>query len=134
MNPIVLPELRYRRLWLAIGMALLVTITLICLLPNKDLPDVKLSDKTEHVLAFGALAFWFGSIVVRRDLPWVGVAVVAFGGLIEILQSVMGLGRQGDWLDLAADTIGVILGVALVCSPLGGWARWFEAQVTRARP
>ncbi len=133
MNPIVLPELRYRKLWLAIGIALLLIITIVCLVPQKELPDLSLSDKTEHILAFGALTFWFASIVVRRDVPWVGLAVVVFGGMIEIAQSEMGWGRQGDWFDLAADTIGVLLGLALVLTPLGHWARWFEAKVTKTR-
>jgi hypothetical protein len=90
---VIQPELRYRRLWLAVGIAMLLVITTVCLLPMKDLPSTGMSDKAEHFLAFGALAFWFGSIVVRRDLPWVAVAVVAFGGAIELAQSSMGLGR-----------------------------------------
>ena len=127
------PELRYRRSWLSGGIAMVLVITVVCLLPATELPSTGLSDKTEHFLAFGALAFWFGSIVVRRDLPWVFLAAVAFGGLIEFLQSAMGWGRQGDLLDLAADSIGVALGVLLVLTPLGRWARWFELQVARVR-
>lgn len=127
------PELRYRRSWLSGGIAMVLVITVVCLLPSTELPSTGLSDKTEHFLAFGALAFWFGSIVVRRDLPWVLLAVVAFGGLIEFLQSAMGWGRQGDLLDLAADSIGATLGVLLVLTPLGRWARWFELLVARVR-
>ncbi len=127
------PELRYRRLWLSGGIVMLLVITVVCLLPSTELPGTGLSDKTEHFLAFGALAFWFGSIVVRRDLPWVALAAIAFGGLIELAQSSMGWGRQGDLLDLVADSIGVAIGVLLVLTPLGCWARWFELQVTRVR-
>lgn len=127
------PELRYRRSWLCGGISMVLVITVVCLLPSTELPSTGLSDKTEHFLAFGALAFWFGSIVVRRDLPWVFLAVVAFGGFIEIAQATMGLGRQGDWFDLAADSIGVALGVLLVLTPLGRWARWVELQVARLR-
>jgi VanZ family protein len=133
LKPHVLPDLRYRRLWLTIGVILVLVITVVCLLPGKALPKVGLSDKSEHLLAFGALAFWFGGIVVRRDLPWVGLAVVGFGGLIELAQGAMGLGREADWLDLAADTLGMVIGLALVLTPLGHWARWFEALVARTR-
>jgi VanZ family protein len=129
---VIQPGLRFRRLWLAVGIGMLLVIAVVCLLPMKELPSTGMSDKAEHFLAFGALAFWFGSIVVRRDLPWVALAVVAFGGLIEIAQSSMDLGRQGDWLDLAADSGGMIIGLLLVLTPLGHWARWFEARVTRA--
>ena len=55
---------------------------------------------------------------VRADLPWVGVAVVAIGGLIELLQGAMGLGRDAEWLDLVADALGVALGLILVLTPL----------------
>ncbi len=127
------PGLRYRRLWLAGGIAMLLVITVVCLLPMKELPSTGMSDKTEHFLAFGALAFWFGSIVVRRDLPWVALAAIAFGGMIELAQSSMGLGRQGDLLDLTADTIGVVIGVLLALTPLGRWARWFEMRIGRTR-
>jgi VanZ family protein len=132
-HAVMQPELRYRRSWLTGGIAMVLIITVVCLLPSTELPSTGLSDKTEHFLAFGALAFWFGSIVVRRDLPWVFVAVVAFGGLIEFLQSAMGLGRQGDLLDLAADSIGVAIGVLLALTPLGRWSLWVEQQVAKLR-
>jgi len=133
LKPIVLPELRYRRTWLSIGMFMVLAITVVCLLPVHDLPKVGMSDKTEHFLAFGAVAFWFGSIVVRRDLHWVALAVVGFGALIEVAQGAMGLGREAEWFDVLADTLGVLIGVVLVLTPLGHWARWVEAHFTGAR-
>jgi VanZ family protein len=131
LNPVIQPELRLKRLWLAIGAAMVLVILLGCLLPSHDLPKIGVSDKLEHFLGFGGLAFWFGSIVVRADLPWVGFAVVAFGGLIEIVQGMTG--RDAEWLDWAADSVGVAIGMALVFTPLGQWARWFEARVQKAR-
>ena len=133
MKPIVLPDLRYRRIWLSIGLIMVLATTVTCLMPAGQLPGVGLWDKFEHLLAFGAVAFWFGSIVVRRDLPWVALAVVGFGGLIEIAQGAMHLGREADWLDLLADTCGVFIGVVGVLSPLRRWPRWVEALVVRAR-
>jgi hypothetical protein len=57
---------------------------------------------------------------------------VAIGGVIELLQGAMGLGRDAEWLDLVADTLGVALGLVLVLTPLGRWARWFESLVAKA--
>lgn len=128
----VLPGLRFARLWIVLGVLLLLIIAAGCLLPGRDVPEIVGSDKLKHLLAFGLLAFWFGSIVVRADLPWVGVAVVAIGGVIELLQGAMGLGRDAEWLDLVADTLGVALGLVLVLTPLGRWARWFESLVAKA--
>ena len=134
MKPVIQPDIRYRGLWLLIGIAMVITISLACLLPGKDLPEVHIWDKAEHMIAFGSLAFWFGSIVIRRDLPWVAIGVIAFGGLIEVLQGTMGLGRDADWHDLLADSVGVALGLALVVTPLGRWVHWFEALLAPARP
>jgi hypothetical protein len=125
-------DLRLARLWIVLGVVLLAGIITFCLLPSADVPDLVGSDKLKHLLAFGLLAFWFGSIMVRTDLPWVGLSVVAIGALIEVLQGVMGLGRDPEWLDLVADALGAALGVLLVLTPLGRWARWFESRLVKA--
>lgn len=132
--PVVQPELRFRRWWLALGVLMVLFITLVCLLPPRDLPKIDLWDKAEHAIAFGAVAFWFGSIMTRRNLLWVGVAVVAFGGLIELAQGALGDGRDAEWGDVAADAVGAVLGLALTLTPLGRWVAWFEAQVAKVRP
>jgi VanZ family protein len=132
-KPVLRPELRYRRLWFFVGLAFAVVVTYLCLAPTKNLPSLHLWDKFEHSLAFVALAFWFGSIVVRRDIPWVGVMLVVFGGLIELVQGWMGLGRSADIMDLLADSVGIALGLLLVFSPLGRIAPWLESKLFGAR-
>lgn len=124
--------LRFARLWVFVGVVLVLIIAVACLLPGRDVPDLPGSDKLKHFLAFGLLAFWFGSIVVRTDLVWVGIGVAAFGGLIELLQAAMGLGRDAEWLDLWADAVGAVLGLLLALTPLGRWPRWFESLVVKA--
>lgn len=125
MNPVLLPELRYRRLWMCLGLALAGVILLLSLLPGKDLPDIHTWDKLNHALAYVALAFWFGSVVVRRDYFWLGLTVVAFGGAIELLQAHVG--RDAEWGDLLADAIGTSVGLLLALTPLGRWAHWLES-------
>jgi hypothetical protein len=127
-HKVLRPELRHWRVWLALGIAMLVGIAIVCLIPQQQLPAVGVSDKLEHVAAFGLLSFWFGTIVVRRDLPWVALGVLLFGGLIEIAQSLMGLGRSGDWRDLLADGIGIAAGCLLALSPLYSWVRGFAVR------
>jgi len=132
-KPVILPELRYPRLWLALGLTLAAVIAVLSLLPSKDLPDLRVSDKIEHTLAYVALGFCFGSVVVRRDWFWLALALLCFGGLIEVAQGVMSLGRHADLHDLLADGVGIAIGLALALTPLGLWARWLEARVLPAR-
>lgn len=131
MNPVVLPELRYRRLWFCVGLAIALVVAVVCLVPGGKLPEVRVSDKTEHVAAFAMLAFWFGSILVRRDLFWLALALLLFGGAIELAQGAMRMGRDADIHDLFADAVGIVLGLALALTPLGRWARWLENLVGR---
>jgi hypothetical protein len=131
-KPVVLTQLRYRRAWMAVGIAMLLAITIVCLMPSTALPQTGISDKSEHALAFGAVAFWFGSILMRYDVPWLAVLLVAFGALIEISQAAMGWGRSGDIKDLLADSVGIALGIGIAMTPLGRWARWVEVRLFKA--
>jgi VanZ family protein len=84
----------------------------LCLAPGKDLPEVTLWDKAEHasawfVLTAIGLAFW-----PRRPGRVAGFAL-AFGALVEVLQAVMPLGRDGDWRDWVADAIGVMAALVI---------------------
>ena len=66
-------------------------------------------DKTNHLLAFGVLAMlgvraWPGRV-------WhVVVGLVAYGGLIEVLQSMTSY-RDASWHDLMADSLGIAVGM-----------------------
>ena len=80
-------------------------------------------------MAYLLLAFWFASVMARRDYLYLMLALLAFGGGIEIAQGLMGLGREADLLDLAADGVGILAGVGLAATPLGGWAKVIEDLV-----
>jgi VanZ family protein len=132
-KPVVVPELRYPRLWLAIGLLLAAVITVLSLIPNTELPDLKVSDKIEHLLAYVALGFCFASVVVRRDWGWLVLSLLAFGALIEVAQGMMSLGRSADVRDFVADGAGIAIGLLLALTPLGRWARWLESLFFRVR-
>jgi VanZ family protein len=80
------------------------------------LPEV---DKLAHLLLFLALGWIWRRSLVRADRPVsylvIFAAVVAYGGLLELLQGASGI-RTAEWGDLAADA----LGAGLV--PLWRWA------------
>jgi VanZ family protein len=121
-----LPSLRYRRLWFGAGVLIAVAIAVVCLMPGRHVPDVNVSDKLKHFAAFLMLSFWFSSILGRRDLAWMVLALLAFGGLIELAQEAMPWGRRAEWDDFIADGAGVAAGLVLALTPLGRWAFWLE--------
>lgn len=71
-------------------------------------------DKLNHTLAFAALAIsaWLAYPASHRTrLLWLG-ALLAFGGLIEILQLFVP-GRSAESGDLLADALGIACGAAI---------------------
>lgn len=77
-------------------------------------------DKANHAIAFAATAL-AGLLGRSRDsrasAATVLLALLAWGAALELLQSVLPP-RQGDWADLAADGVGLLLG-ALAFAVLG---------------
>lgn len=76
-------------------------------------------DKTNHLLAFSTLAFLGRGAFPGRMVAVLG-ALLAYGGLIEVLQSFTP-DRAAEWADLLADAIGLLLGEML------GWLVWRHA-------
>ena len=59
------------------------------------------------------LAFCFAGVLQRRHFLWLLLAVTAFGGLIEVAQEAMQLGRHAEWADWLADFIGRALSLTV---------------------
>jgi hypothetical protein len=118
--------LRHARLWYLLGIGLTLTVIVASLVPARDLPHVRVSDKVEHFVAYGSLALWFGGLLPLRKYPWLALALLALGGGIEITQGLMGLGREADWRDFYADAWGTALGLGLCLAGLRHWVRWLE--------
>ena len=75
--------------------------------PSYDLPRETLWDKAEHgiswfVLTAIGLAFW------PTRPGRVAVFAFGFGALVEVLQSALPFGRDGDVRDLIADSSGIL--------------------------
>ena len=117
---------RHARIWYLIGMGLTLLVVVTSLVPSRDLPHLRLSDKWEHLIAYLALALWFGGLVAPRRYVFLALALVALGGGIEIAQGLMGLGREADWRDFRADALGTALGLSLCMAGLRHWVAWLE--------
>ncbi|MCO5055772.1 VanZ family protein [Thermomonas sp.] len=89
------------------------------LLPVQDLPEVGVSDKFEHFLAYAVLSAGAVQLFQRR-LSWgfVCVVLVFLGIGLEYLQGAMGMGRAADRMDALANTVGVLIGLATAFTPL----------------
>ena len=79
------------------------------------------ADKVVHFMMFFAMAFAYHFDFRRGKKPvdearlmgWIFVSLSAFGGLIELAQWTMRMGRSGDWYDLLADIAGAVYGIIL---------------------
>jgi VanZ family protein len=89
------------------GLATAILLYL-CLAPTDDLPKVNLWDKEEHAVAW--LVLTVTGLVLSPHRPR-AIALFAFGvgAFVELAQWTMGFGRDGDWHDLAADSVGIVV-------------------------
>ena len=109
------------RRWRALLGLLIVVVSCLALSP-KPPPSVDFGwDKLNHMLAFSAMAFCatLGSQTSRGVRVLLLCALLAFGGLIEVLQLFVP-GRSSEWGDLLADSLGIACGVVIAASAL--WA------------
>ena len=99
-----------RPLRIAAFIAACCIIAWLSLEPTTALPKVSLSDKIEHLIAYFGLAV-IGAYAFPPHLKRLAIGLFLGGVGVEVLQALMGLGRQGDPLDALANTIGITLGL-----------------------
>ena len=110
--------------WLAIVWTIIMLIG--CLTPHKDIPEElsTFNDKTLHIAIFVPFAIlWIAS---GYRIAYVLIAGILFGGLIEVLQGILPINRNADWLDLAADSLGTVLGT------ISGWLLPQKYKITNS--
>jgi len=94
------------------------------LAPGEDVPGSGLVwDKAEHAASWAVLTGV--GLLLSTHRRWViPVFAFIFGAVIEVLQGTMGLGRDGDWHDLAADSVGIAVACVVWRLMLrAGWVR-----------
>jgi len=102
------------RSWRITLCVLVVAVTWLALTPAPPAPIDTGWDKANHLLAFVALSAsaCLGFPGSRMRLLAVAAALLAFGGLIELLQMAL-TSRSAEWGDLLADLAGIALGTLL---------------------
>ncbi len=92
--------------------ALILIVSWLAFTPNPP-PQIDLGwDKANHASAFATLlisASWAWPL--RRR--WAPLGLLAYGVFIEIVQSFIP-GRDGDWHDVVADAVGLLVGLLLL--------------------
>ncbi len=115
----MIKPLRHRNAWLALWLCGVAALVVVCLLPSPDLPNLHVSDKLEHALAFALLAGSAVQLFERgRGLVAVGLGLLALGIGIEFAQALFTTTRAMEAADVVADTIGIVAGLATALTPL----------------
>ena len=98
--------------------------------PETGLEDVPFIDKWTHLVMYGGtgITIWIEYLRRHPVIVWSKVILLAviapilMSGLLELLQAYCTFGhRSGEWLDFAANTLGVVLaaivGIIIARSP-----------------
>ena len=114
----------FRIYWKVLGWSFLML--LIFLTPAHNLPEgpgIPMSDKFVHAVMFAVFSFMLINARMQHKgtqlihFPLVVSAMIyslTFGILIELAQSFMDLGREGDVLDLVSDLAGYFIGLLII--------------------
>lgn len=123
-------HLRFAPLWFVIGIALIAAICFMSVISvPAEVKQFMLNDKLLHVAVYGCLMGWFAQIF-RNDLTRILLAVgfVLMGVGMEYIQATVPT-RQFEFLDMIANTCGVVLAWALAYTWMGGILDWFEKNL-----
>jgi len=101
-----------------ICIALIWILSLTPFFPETPLDNVIFIDKWAHFVMYGGTCgvMWIEYLRrhrrpdYRKLFLWAFVAPIVMSGVIELLQEYCTTTRNGDWLDLLANTVGVTLG------------------------
>lgn len=93
--------------WQIITLLMLAGIACLSLWPAHQLPAVPGSDKTHHFIAYALLML---PVALRKPQHWliIGLFFIGFSGAIELIQPYVN--RYGEWLDMAANSLGLLFG------------------------
>jgi hypothetical protein len=108
-------SLKFSLLWQAVGWLLVTAVVILALMPHPPEPPLVNWDKSQHLLAFGVLMFWF-RMAFSGGALWPAF-MVALGIILEVLQGWSGY-RDFEYPDMLADALGVAMGLLLAATPL----------------
>jgi VanZ family protein len=96
-----------RGVWLGLGWGLVVAVVYLSLTPQPPSPEMSQIDTVGHVRAYATLMGWWSQLDTRHCR--LALLFVLMGLVMEIAQGLTDT-RQGDVLDMAANSLGVGIG------------------------
>ena len=107
-----------RRVWLAIGVGLILVVIWLSLTPHPIKTPLAHGDKFGHLAAYGTLMVWFAQLDARlRTRIGYAVGFIALGIALEFAQGFTDY-RVSEVADMVANATGVLLGW-LIAPPRG---------------
>lgn len=94
--------------WLYLTVLILLAVTVLSLMPDNNIVVPGNMDKVKHFIAYASVIFFVA--LKNPKYLWLFVVVfIGWGGAIELIQPYVK--RTADWLDVLANTGGLVLGV-----------------------
>lgn len=120
-------------MWLALRRmafaAALIVTTVLMLVPSPG--TATSNDKTDHLLVFGTLTLLGAWALIPTR--WLVPGLIAYAALTELLQATVTQSRHGDLLDVAADSLGIVIGL-LVAAVIANLRTARRASSDPSRP
>jgi VanZ family protein len=91
----------------------LIALAVLSLLPRDNVPRTELGGHWDHILAYASTALLFAISAHRRSWPIILLALIAYAGVLEVLQSFVP-GRTSQIGDFSYSAVGVITGFIVV--------------------
>lgn len=127
--------LRWPRFWLGLWLLGVVAVIVLSLVrpPPSPIELPRNFDKVLHLTAYFALAAAAVQVFERaRSLVVVAFCLVGLGISLEWAQGALVPEiRTADPLDALANTLGVLIGMALAWTPLARCVPWIETRLAR---
>jgi len=123
--------LKYKALWLLIGLCMVIFIVYSSLVSDPMNVDmgIEWQDKVLHTTGYFGLMGWFMQIFHQQKTHYVLAALfIAMGVSLEFLQDFGGV-RYFEVSDMFANTLGVLLAWSLVMTPFPKLLSWFESKL-----
>ncbi|WP_237587349.1 VanZ family protein [Polaribacter sargassicola] len=84
-------------------------------MPKTEVISFGNSDKVYHLIAYFSLSIsWLFSFYKKKSIKLlIIISCVIYGIIIEVLQSILTEYRTGDYKDILANTLGIVLGLLI---------------------